>query len=272
MRLKTIILGGGDLASGVALRLFRSGLQIIITELPEPIMVRRLVSFGEAMYRGEFLVEGVASKRITDAGELDLVLAQQMIPVIAMPVTSLVAQIEEQSPLIIVDARMRKQAPEFDRGLASLVLGLGPGFVAGKNCHAVIETQRGHWLGRVIWQGEPLGDTGIPEKVQIYDSERVLRAPAEGIIESYAQIGDHLQPGQCIAKIGKENVVAPFKGVLRGLVHTGLQVTRGMKIGDVDPRDDPRYCIQVSDKSLAIGGAVLEAILTKEEFRPLLWK
>lgn len=272
MRLKTIILGGGDLASGVALRLFRSGLQIIITELPEPIMVRRLVSFGEAMYRGEFLVEGVTSKRITDVSELDRVLAQQMIPVIAMPVTSLVAQIGEQSPLIIVDARMRKQAPEFDRGLASLVVGLGPGFVAGKNCHAVIETQRGHWLGRVIWQGEPLGDTGIPEKVQIYDSERVLRAPAEGIIESYAQIGDHLQPGQCIAKIGKENVVAPFKGILRGLVHTGVHVTRGMKIGDVDPRDDPRYCTQVSDKSLAIGGAVLEAILAKEEFRPLLWK
>jgi xanthine dehydrogenase accessory factor len=150
-------------------------------------------------------------------------------------------------------------------------VGLGPGFIAGKNCHAVIETQRGHLLGRVIWEGEPLGDTGIPEKVQQFAAERVLRSPADGVLEAFMDIGDLVQPEQLVARVNGEPVQAPFKGVLRGLAHAGLHVNKGMKIGDVDPRNDPRYCSLVSDKSLAIGGAVLEAILSQALLRPVLW-
>lgn len=272
MTIKVFILGGGDLASGVALRLFRSGLKVIITELPEPIMVRRLVSFGEAMYRGEFTVEGVTAQRIKKPSDIPQVLSQNLIPVINLSSEIMADVVKQKAPVVLVDARMRKQPPEYDRDIAMLVIGLGPGFAAGRNCHAVVETQRGHWLGRVIWQGEPLGDTGVPEKVQYYAAERVLRSPAEGVLEASTEIGDHVKPGQIIAHVSNEPVLAPFKGVLRGMVHNGLHVYKGMKIGDVDPRDDPRYCTLVSDKSLAIGGAVLEAILAREELRASLWK
>ncbi len=272
MTIKVFILGGGDLASGVALRLFRSGLQVIITELLEPIMVRRLVSFGEAMYRGEFTVEGVTAQRIEKPSDILQILSKNMIPVINLPSEILEDVIKQEAPVVLVDARMRKQPPEFDNDIAMLVIGLGPGFIAGLNCHAVVETQRGHCLGRVIWQGEPLGDTGVPEKVQHYAAERVLRSPADGVLEASSVIGDHVIPDQIIAHVNDEPVLAPFKGVLRGMVHNGLHVYKGMKIGDVDPRDDPRYCRLVSDKSLSIGGAVLEAIFSREELRARLWK
>lgn len=267
-----IILGGGDLASGVALRLFRSGIPVIITELSEPIMVRRLVSFGEAMYRGEFTVEGVTAQRTEQINDLPGILEQDRIPVINTSVDALLANLDPESLKIVVDARMRKMPPEFDRNLAPLVVGLGPGFVAGENCHAVIETQRGHLLGRVLWQGEALTDTGIPDRVNQFDSERVLRSPVDGILETFVEIGDYLQPGQLVARVEAEGVLAPFRGVLRGMLHTGLHVNKNMKIGDVDPRNDPRYVSLVSDKSLAIGGAVLEAILSRSELRPYLWK
>lgn len=271
MALKVIILGGGDLASGVALRLFRSGLQVIITELPQPVMVRRLVSFGEAMYRGEFTVEGVASQRVEKLEEVQRVLDRQKIPVIHLPIEQLIPAIRLNNSVAVVDARMRKQPPEYDLSLAPFIVGLGPGFIAGVNCHAVIETQRGHLLGRVIWEGEPLGDTGIPEKVQQFAAERVLRSPADGVLEAFVEIGDLVQPQQLVARVNGEPVQAPFKGVLRGLAHAGLEVNKGMKIGDVDPRNDPRYCSLVSDKSLAIGGAVLEALLSQSSLRPVLW-
>jgi xanthine dehydrogenase accessory factor len=148
---------------------------------------------------------------------------------------------------------------------------MGPGFVAGQNCHAVIETHRGHCLGRVIWQGAPETDTGQPDAVVGRSSERVLRAPADGELVALAEIGDHLQAGQAVAQVAGLPVFAPFRGVLRGLIHPGLNVTRGLKIGDVDPRDDPRYCRLVSDKSLAVGGGVLEAILSLPALRPHLW-
>lgn len=272
MALQVIILGGGDLASGVALRLFRAGFQVILTELAQPVMVRRMVSFGEAMYRGVFSVEGVAAQRAEEVAELKTILAQGKIPVIAISAESLVAQLGSRDACVVIDARMRKRSPEFDLSLAPLVVGLGPGFSAGENCHAVIETQRGHMLGRVIWQGEASRDTGVPDKVQQFDAQRVLRAPADGILVNFAEIGDSLEPGQKIVCVNGECVNAPFKGILRGLMHAGLWVQQGLKIGDVDPRNDPRYCTLVSDKSLAIGGSVLEAILSQEELRPLLWK
>jgi len=276
MSLVVLIRGGGDLASGVALRLHRGGLRIAMTELPEPLVVRRLVSFAEAVYQGQVIVEGVTARLVDDLAGAMAILERGQIPVLVDPqadsLRSLRTVLPVGTPVVLVDARMTKRPSEVQMGLAELVIGLGPGFAAGENCHAVVETQRGHCLGRVIWQGEPLSDTGIPERVANHGAERVLRAPADGVLRAYASIGDHLQAGQVVAEVAGQSVSAPFQGVLRGLVHPGAHVWRDLKIGDVDPRDDPRYCRLVSDKSLAVGGGVLEAILSRPELRQRLWE
>lgn len=261
--------GGGDLASGVALRLHRSGMQVVIAELPEPLAVRRLVSFAQAVYQGEMQVEDVHARLVSQISEIEAVLASGAIPVV---VDTQAKCLEILRPAVLVDGRMLKHPPETDLWAAPLTIGLGPGFIAGENCHAVIETCRGHRLGSVIWQGSAEADTGIPENVAAHSADRVLRAPASGVIHALANIGDHVEKGQPIADVSDQLVTAPFNGVLRGLLHSGLKVTSGMKIGDVDPRDDPRYCYLVSDKALAIGGGVLEAVLTQAEIRKELWK
>lgn len=262
------IRGGGDLASGAALRLRRAGLRLAMTELPQPLVVRRSVSFAEAIYSGEITVEGVTARRVDSPEAFGRVLQAGEIPILADPDGCLV---QDLRPEVLVDARMTKQPPESGLETAELVIGLGPGFVAGLNCHAVIETNRGHRLGSVIWHGPPEMDTGVPEQVAAQGVSRVLRAPADGVILAHAEICDHLEPGQLIAEIGGLQVLAPFTGVLRGLIHPGLNVSCGMKIGDVDPRDNPRLCRQVSDKSLAVGGGVLEAILSRPALRKRLW-
>ncbi len=267
-----LIRGGGDLASGVALRLHRAGFRVAISELEKPFAIRRTVSFAEAIYRGDITIEGVSGKRLTDPSDslrILQVFAKGIIPVMVDPQGD---AIQFLHPTVVVDARMLKKYVELDQRRVNLLIGLGPGFEAAKNCHAVIETKRGHYLGRVYWQGTAESDTGIPESMGHYQAERVLRAPADGIIEPLAQIGDHLEAEQAVVTVGGQTVVAPFKGVLRGLLYEGLEVQKGMKIGDVDPRDDPVFCTLVSDKSLAIGGGVLEAILSKAELRPYLWK
>ncbi len=270
-----LIRGGGDLASGVALRLYRAGLQLLITELPEPLVVRRLVSFAQAVFQGCATVEGVTARRAEDLTQVMRIMHRGEIPVLVDPqaesLLELRASLPNQEPVVLVDGRMIKRPPELSMQAATLVVGLGPGFVAGENCHAVVETQRGHSLGRVIWQGGPERDTGTPDKVTDYGNDRVLRAPAEGVFQTHAEIGDHLEAGQVVADVDGKPVKAPFRGVLRGLLYPGLRVQRGLKVGDVDPRDDPRYCSLVSDKSLAIGGGVLEAILSRSELRPYLW-
>lgn len=266
-----LIRGGGDLASGVALRLHHVGFRVVITELAQPLAVRRLVSFSEAVNAGEITIEGVTAKRVTDIDDtlrVLQILSKGRIAVLVDP-DARVAQL--MHPSVIVDGRMRKLPPEPLRHQARLFLGLGPGFIAPENCHAVIETQRGHWLGRVIWQGTAQEDTGIPDLVGNQASERVLRSPADGLLKTHARIGDHLETGQLIAEVNGQSVQAPFKGVLRGLLPDEFPIHAGLKIGDVDPRDDPAICSLVSDKSLAIGGGVLEAILTKTELRPNLW-
>jgi xanthine dehydrogenase accessory factor len=158
-----------------------------------------------------------------------------------------------------------------------LYIGLGPGFEAGVNCQAVIETRRGHSLGRVFWRGSPDPDTGQPDG----DPARILRAPCDGVLIAHVHIGEHIEKGQVIAEIDDGQlttdlrpssvVYSPFPGLLRGLLHPGLTIIRGLKIGDIDPRDDPRLCQKVSDKALSIGGGVLEAILSKPELRAQLW-
>jgi xanthine dehydrogenase accessory factor len=266
-----LILGGGDLASGVALRLRRVGLQVVITELPQPLAVRRTVSFAEAVYSGEITVEGVTARKVidpTDKFRIIQILAKGQIPVLIDPQGE---SIQELHPNVVVDARMYKQRAELVGSSGMVIVGLGPGFEAGVNCTAVVETSRGHTLGRVYWQGVPEPDTSLPDPVGPYQTERVLRAPADGILTPHVQIGDHLEPGQLIADVSGQPVAAPFKGILRGLIHPSVPITRGLKIGDLDPRDDPRLCTLVSDKALAVGAGVLEAILSRPNLRSHLW-
>lgn len=267
-----LLFGGGDLASGVALRLFRAGLRPIITELPQPLAVRRLVSFAEAVYSGRIDIEGVAGVKVCAFKEALVVRGKNEIPVLPDPDASSIIYAAQHSPLVVIDGRMRKLSPSINCSLAQLVIGLGPGFEAGKNCHAVVETNRGHNLGRVIWNGKAQADTGVPEIVLGRGAERVLRAPVDGVLQAHAHIGDLLTTGQLIANVDGEPIFAPFDGVLRGILHTGVVVPSGLKIGDVDPRCDPSMCSLVSDKSLSVGGGVLEAILARPELRPHLWE
>ena len=263
-----LIRGGGDLASGIAVRLVKSGFQVVITELPEPLTVRRAVSFAEAVDEKRVQVEGVTGEFVLQPGEIKRVLQSGAVPVLVDPDLTFLDQIQ---PDVVVDARMLKTAPGAGKELATLVIGLGPGFVADENCHAVIETNRGHHLGRVIWSGPPQKDTGIPGEVGGYGSARVLRAPITGKVQTGAQIGDRVKQGAMIALVGDQAVFAPFDGILRGLIKSGSVVDEGTKIGDVDPRDDPTIWSQISDKSRAIGGAVLEAILACPDLRAGLW-
>ncbi len=262
-----LIRGGGDLASGVALRLHRIGLNVVITELERPLAVRRTVSFSEAVYEGQVTVEGVSARRVDDAADtlkILNILAKRQIPVLIDPECAAARSLH---PLAIVDGRMTKRPPEPLSHNALLYIGLGPGFRAPVNCHAVIETQRGYTLGRVIWDGSSLNDTSMPEG----DPRRVLRAPASGILKSQIEIGSHVDLGQPIAAVGDEVIAASFAGVVRGMLRSGSAVTKGLKIGDLDARDNPAICQLVSDKSLAVGGGVLEALLTRPEARVRLY-
>ncbi len=266
-----LIRGGGDLASGVALRLFHAGFKVVMTELAKPLAVRRLASFGEAVYAGEVTLEGVVARRVNELDDplrILQLLSKGRIPVLVDPEGK---SIQSVHPSVIVDARMLKAAPEALRHTAKLYLGLGPGFIGGANCHAAIETQRGPWMGRVVWEGPTLPDSGTPEAVGNQQLERALYSPAEGTLTASKAIADLVQAGDLIAEVAGEGIKAPFAGVLRGLIHPDVPVMQGMKIGDLDPRNDPQLCNHVSDKALAIGGGVLEAILSKPELRPHLW-
>jgi xanthine dehydrogenase accessory factor len=268
MPLTILIRGGGDLSSGVAYRLVRAGWRVIITELPSPLCVRRLVAFSEAVYSGKMTVEGIDGI-LTDCLEAAVSLMDEgKVPVMVDPQGRMR---ESLYPQVIVDGRMTKLATDIRKDDAQLVIGLGPGFVAGENCHAVVETKRGPYLGRVYWQGSAEPDSGEPDTVGNRTEERVLRAPASGEVTTLAIIGTVVEEGQAIAEVAGEVVRAPFKGLLRGLIHSGLRVEKGVKIGDIDPRIDPRMFTCISDKALAMGGSVLEAILSVPELRPHLW-
>ncbi len=258
-----LIKGAGDLASGVAARLFRCGFPVVMTELPQPLMVRRTVAFGEAVYEGEVQVEGIVGRRVADAAAAASTAAARMIPVVVDPS---VASLAELRPTVLVDAIMAKRNTGTGLEDAPLVIALGPGFSAGQDCHAVIETNRGHRLGRVITQGSAEPDTGKPGIVGGKSDERILRAPVAGAVASHVAIGERVALGQVIAWVDGREVRAGTAGVLRGLVRPGALVRAGEKIGDVDPRAAPEHCYLISDKSLAIAGGVLEAILRLGNF------
>ena len=257
--------GGGDLGSGVAHRLHRAGFGVLVAEIPQPLTVRRAVSFSEAVYAGSITVEGVTARRVSSPAAAISCLAAGEIPVLAAVDDGSMGQL---ACPILVDARMKKVPSGSSQSDASLVVGLGPGFVVGENCHAVVETHRGHNLGRVYWQGSAESDTGQPEAVLGLTHLRVLRAPKEGKFAVCKQIGDPVLAGETVALVEGEPVIARCQGVVRGLLHAGLPVTVGMKVGDVDPRGVREYCFTISDKARAIGGGVLEAILTGQD----LWR
>ncbi len=264
-----LIRGGGDLATGVAIRLHRSGIKVLITELVQPLAVRRAVSFAETVFEGKHTVEGVRS-RLIEANQFSSWKETDEIPVLIDPDADILRS--SHFP-VVVDARLIKQPPTPLPVATPLHIGLGPGFYAGRDCHVVIETRRSHSLGRVIWDGASQLDSGEPEG----DPRRVLRAPSEGVVTAHANIGEHLKEGQLIAEIQSETgdrkseILSPFSGALRGIIRPGLNVYRGMKIGDVDPRGDQAACFLVSDKALAVGGGVLEAILSQKAIREKLY-
>jgi xanthine dehydrogenase accessory factor len=262
-----LIRGGGDLATGVAARLHRAGFELILTEVAKPRAVRRLVALAEAVYVGEVQVEDLHCRLVKKPeGVLDA-LEAGILPILVDPE----AKIQEKFDIIaMVDARMRKRPPEGGLDAIPLVVGLGPGFTAGQDCHAVVETNRGHRMGRVIWDGSAEPDTGIPESVSGYDVDRVLRSPASGMLEGSVPLGSIVQAGDVIAIVHDVPLVASFSGALRGLVHPSVEVDLGDKVGDLDPRSDPYYCFQISDKSLAVGGGVLEALLSRPKIRNYL--
>jgi xanthine dehydrogenase accessory factor len=253
-----VVRGGGDLGTGVAHRLYRSGFTVMVTELPQPMCVRRAVSFAEAVYAGRTTVEGVTARLVDDAM---LGMANAAIGEVPVVVDAADDVVERMRPPIVVDARVAKRNLGTRMDEAPLVIALGPGFEAGVDCHAVIETLRGHNLGRVYWEGSAEADTGQPEPVQGRAGERVVRAPADGIFAGLRAIGDSVQAGDELARVGSETITAPFAGVVRGLIHDGVPVTAGLKVGDLDPRGVREYCFLISDKARSIGGGVLEAVL-----------
>lgn len=267
MGLIVCIRGGGDLGSGAALRLYRAGMKVVICELPEPLVVRRSVAFAEAIHSDSIEVEGVVAKQAKTREEVEKVLANGTIPVVPDPELKLLNWL---NPDCVVDARLLKKPVNQNIQERPMMIGLGPGFTAGVNCHAVIETKRGHSLGRVYWHGTSEPDSGVPEMVMGYVEERVLRAPASGEFLSKVKIGDIVVKGARLAEVDGQPVIAAFNGIIRGLIADRIQVTRGMKVGDLDPRLDDHLIDWVSDKSLAIGGAVLEAILSRPELRSKL--
>ena len=259
-----LIKGAGDMASGVAYRLKRSGFPLMMTELPAPLMVRRKVCFGEVVYNQETVIEGIVARRVDSAKAALELATSDIIPVLVDPKAEILSQVK---PTVVVDAILAKINTGTDISDAPLVIALGPGFTAQQDCHIIIETQRGHRLGRVIYQGQAAPNTGTPGPVKGHTAERVLRAPTVGRLTPAADIGDRLNQGDLIASVNGHEIRAPFAGVLRGLIHPDVPLTKDLKIGDLDPRADRSHCFTISDKSLSIGGGVLEAILASPVVR-----
>ncbi|MDT8902605.1 selenium-dependent molybdenum cofactor biosynthesis protein YqeB [Anaeroselena agilis] len=267
-----LIKGAGDLASGVAHRLHRAGWVPVMTELAQPLVVRRTVSFAEAVYEGRVAVEGVTAALAENERDIAILRRQGIIPVTVDPAGTLV---KAMRPAVLVDASMAKKNQGTRIKDAKFVIALGPGYCAGRDVHAVVETKRGHYLGRVIVDGFALADTGEPDPVNGYSHERLLRAPAGGVFRSGRRIGDTVAAGEIVGWVreaGDDQAPPPeipvrtaISGVLRGLIRDGCRVKTALKIGDVDPRGNPEYCSAISDKARAVAGGVLEALLMLSE-------
>lgn len=253
------IKGAGDLASGIALRLHRSKIDVVMTDLPVPTAVRRTVAFSEAIRLGSTFVEDVKAERADGPEEVRSCIQRGVIPVVVDPEASI---IQEINPEVVIDAILAKRNLGTRIDDAPFVIGVGPGFTAGKDCHAVVETKRGHTLGRVIREGSAIANTGVPGNIGGQTVNRLIRASADGIFHPEKNIGDIVKEGDRVANVDGEPVYAQTDGMIRGMLQDGVEVTKGMKSGDVDPRGKTVDYMKASDKALAIGGGVLEAILS----------
>ncbi len=254
-----LIRGAGEMASGVVHRLHRSHFKVCLTEIPEPLAVRREVAFSEAIYEGEKEVEGVRSKLIFKPEEVESTWKKGNILILVDPDARKTRNFLK--PDILVDAILAKRNLGTQISDAPLVIGLGPGFTAGKDVHLVVETNRGHNLGRVISKGAAEADTGIPGEIGGYTIERLLRTLKKGIFHPQKSIGERVNKGAVVAVVDDFPVIAKISGVVRGLLRDGVEVKKGMKVGDIDPRGKREVCFTISDKARAIGGGVLEGIL-----------
>ncbi|UCD59201.1 MAG: EF2563 family selenium-dependent molybdenum hydroxylase system protein [Candidatus Hydrogenedentota bacterium] len=251
--------GAGEMASGIAWRLHQANIRkIFMMEIPQPLAVRRGVSFCEALSEGQKTVEGVVAAKAEGIEGIRHAWKRRQIPVIADPEWFTIGEL---GPDVVVDAILAKRNLGTSIKEAPLVIGLGPGFTAGVDAHMVVETNRGHNLGRIILSGAAEPNTGVPGSIEGYASERVLRAPSGGSFRSRLSIGDLVERGEVVGDVDGDEVQAGVDGVIRGLIASGVQVTKGFKLGDIDPRGDPGYCHTISDKARAVGGAVLEAVL-----------
>ena len=261
-----LVRGAGDLATGVIVRLYRCGFRVITTECADPSAIRRKAALCEAVWRGTSKVEGVRCRCVSDVAQAAAVSRTGEVPLL---VDERAACIGVLRPAAVVDAILAKHNLGTDRSLAQITIGIGPGFTAGEDVDAVVETMRGHHLGRVIRQGAAIPDTGVPGAIAGYTVERVIHAPAAGRMRfvkdetgAAVDIDVIVRAGQTIARIGETPVSATINGVLRGLIREGYPVSAGLKIADIDPRpEQAAYCDTISDKARAIGGGVVEALL-----------
>lgn len=259
MRSLVVVRGGGDLASGVIYRLNKAGYRVLILEQEYPTAIRRKVSFCEAVYEGEAWVEDVCCRRIRGTEEAEQVWEQRKIPLL---VDEQAEVIEKIRPQVLVDAILAKKNLGTRMDMASLTIALGPGFEAGRDVHYVVETMRGHDLGRILSSGTAMPNTGVPGVIAGVASERVIHAPCDGVLHLETSIGDLVQKGQTLARIGETEVPASIGGVLRGILRDGCQVKKGWKMADIDPRcEEQKNCFTISDKARCLSGSVLEILL-----------
>ena len=269
-----VVRGAGDLATGTIHRLKKAGFRLLVLEAEHPAAIRRQVALSEAVYAGSARVEDVEAVRMdVDLAEkknrkellepeMERIWKKDGVPVLVDPAGPSIAALR---PAVVVDAILAKKNLGTTKEMAPLVIALGPGFTAGEDVDVVIETKRGHNLGRVIRSGSAVPNTGIPGIIGGYGKERVMHAQAEGILRNAASIGDIVEARAVIAEIETENgtvpVEASFSGLLRGLIRDGYPVTKGFKIADIDPRkEELQNCFTISDKARCIAGSVLEVI------------
>lgn len=253
----TFIRGAGDLATGIALRLHRAGISVVMADIAEPTCIRRTVAFSEAIRCGSARVEDVHVSLGATPDELRAIVERGEVAVAVDPNAELVADL---APDAVVDAILAKRNLGTTMDMAPIVIGVGPGFTAGEDCHAAVETKRGHYLGRVLYTGSPIANTGVPGIIAGVGAKRVLRSPADGPFECVREIGDIVTAGEVVGRVAGEPMLATIDGVLRGLLAPGVPAFTGMKAGDIDPRGDASFVKTVSDKATAVGGGVLEAL------------
>ena len=253
-----LIKGAGDLATGIAYRLKKSGFDIVMTEINNPTTVRRTVAFSQAVFDNEIEIEGIKGIKVNNIDEIYIEISKGNIPIIIDEKANI---IKELNPNVVVDAIIAKKNLGTSINDAPIVIGVGPGFEAKKDCHLVVETKRGHYLGKVIEEGSAIPNTGVPGNIGGYTKERIIRASNDGKIKPVVAIGDYVKKGDIVAYIDGIEVLAEIDGIVRGMLQEGIDVFKGMKSGDIDPRCEKNHCFTISDKARSIGGGVLEAIM-----------